>query len=86
MNKNYECKHNAQGLRSLATLSCVMSFIFNFLFPDKVAVTKTLSSAEVAGLVVGLLLAALIVICLMVWLYMYRERQKHVTKRGLVSG
>ncbi|KAJ7358907.1 hypothetical protein OS493_020745, partial [Desmophyllum pertusum] len=48
------------------------------------ALAEALTTAELAGLVVGLLLAALIAICLVVWCY--RERQRQMKARGRVSG
>lgn len=60
---------------------CLFHFVFFFSEP---AIPEALTTAEVAGLVVGLLLAALIAICLIVWCY--RERQRQMKARGRVSG
>ncbi|XP_078349309.1 uncharacterized protein LOC144634272 [Oculina patagonica] len=46
--------------------------------------SRSMTPGETAGLVIGLLLLVLIVLCLMIWCH--RERQKKMEARGLVSG
>ena len=52
-------------------------------FSDKQTVADSLSTSELTVLVVGILLAVLIVICVSLWCYREKQRQK---KAGRVSG
>ena len=51
-------------------------------FSDKQTVADSLSTSELAVLVVGILLAVLVVICVSLWCYREKQRQK---KPGCVS-
>lgn len=52
-------------------------------FSDNQPLDDSLSTTELAVLVIGILLAVLIVICVSLWCYREKQRQK---KAGRVSG
>lgn len=63
-----------------------INFIYDQFMPfflDNQPLADPLSTAELAVLVVGVLLAVLIVICVSLWCYREKQRQK---KAGRVSG
>ena len=61
-----------------------MPFIARYPVSEKGAIAKKLSSGESGGIVVGVMFAALLACCLMV--FCYRKRQKQLKKRGLLTG